>query len=308
MKHSIIIPTFNRKQTILRAIKSVLNQTVLRDYDFLDNHLLELIIIDDGSTDSTSELVQNLIPKKIRGLDLIYKKTNHLGVSHARNFGVDKSEGDWIYFLDSDDEWLPTKLRVQISFHSLYKDYLISQTEEFWIRNGVKVNQQIKHQKISDNIFKESLYQCMITPSSVCLHRSLWNKFKGFDLHLKACEDYDLWLKISNIENIGLINEKLLNRYGGHNDQLSFLYPAMDRFRIYSMLNGWSSWKNLDIVKKALGEKINILKLGMKKRGKETIVFDEILIWIEKSSSSPPAKNWLSYCLDDSNWNKSNFN
>jgi glycosyltransferase involved in cell wall biosynthesis len=116
MKHSIIIPTFNREQTILRAIQSVLNQTVLRDYDFLDNHLLELIIIDDGSTDSTSELVQNLIPKKIRGLDLIYKKTNHLGVSHARNFGVDKSEGDWIYFLDSDDEWLPTKLESSNQF------------------------------------------------------------------------------------------------------------------------------------------------------------------------------------------------
>jgi len=127
---SIIIPTYNRCAYLFRAIESVLSQTY---QDF------ELLIIDDGSTDETEKHVTDLIKenKKIK-----YIKTPNRGVSAARNLGIHISTGELISFLDSDDEWLPDKLKIQIDFLQNNQDLNLVHGEEIWIRKGKRVNQK----------------------------------------------------------------------------------------------------------------------------------------------------------------------
>ena len=177
-KVSVIIPTFNRSELLVRAIDSVLNQSF---QDF------ELVVVDDGSTDSTFEALK--IYKNI-----IYLKQQNLGVSAARNKGVEVSSGELIAFLDSDDEWLPEKLQKQIDFLKDNPKLKWCYTDETWIRSGVLVNKKKKHQKSGGDLFKPSLELCLIAPSSVLIRKSLMDRYK-FREDFKVCEDFDLWLK-----------------------------------------------------------------------------------------------------------------
>jgi glycosyltransferase involved in cell wall biosynthesis len=217
---SIIIPVFNRPAMLKRALTSVFSQTY-RNF--------ECIVIDDGS-DNDLSFVTSVFP------DIVYVKQHHSGVSAARNEGIRRSQGELIAFLDSDDEWLPEMLEKHVLYLNTHPEYKISQTEDIWIRNGALVNQTKKHQKISGDIFERSLMQCMVSASSVLLYRELINETGFFNEKLPACEDYDYWLRVTAFHTVGLLNEKLLNRYAGHDDQLSFAYPMMDRFRILSLL------------------------------------------------------------------------
>jgi glycosyltransferase involved in cell wall biosynthesis len=221
---SIIIPTFNRAHLLERAIRSVLNQT-FRDF--------ELFVVDDGSTDGTEKLplIRNPDPR----LSFLGLPENR-GVSAARNAGVRASSAPLIAFLDSDDEWLPTKLEKQVLWLDVHPDFRIIQTRETWMRNGNRVNPPKTHEKFQGDLFAASLERCMITPSSVLLTQSLFEENNGFDESLPACEDYDLWLKITSRYLVGLVDEYLLTRYGGHSDQLSATVPVLDRFRIQSLM------------------------------------------------------------------------
>jgi Glycosyltransferases involved in cell wall biogenesis len=258
---SVIIPTFNRGQLLERAVNSVLKQTC-RDF--------ELIVVDDASQDNTGE--SNFLkdaPDKLS----YFCFPSHRGVSAARNFGVKKSRGEWLAFLDSDDEWLPGKLEKQLAWHAAHFGYRISQTQEIWVRKGVRVNPPKTHKKIHEFQFRENLERCMITPSSVMIEKKLFLETGGFNEDFPGCEDYDLWLRITSAYPVGLVDELLLTRYGGHADQLSSTIPVLDRFRIQSMENILQSGKlsdeqrrlvNSELVKKAL-----IVAEGYKKRGNE---------------------------------------
>ena len=117
MKISVIIPTFNRKKTIGRAIQSVKNQSLSP---------FEILIIDDGSKDGTEEWVK----EKFQNIKYIYQ--NNQGVSSARNIGIENAYGDWVAFLDSDDEWLPNKLYEQVrSVESNPKIFAISRANSY---------------------------------------------------------------------------------------------------------------------------------------------------------------------------------
>ncbi|MBU3917868.1 glycosyltransferase family 2 protein, partial [bacterium] len=253
---SVIIPTYNRKPKVILAVNSVLEQSYTN---------FELIVVDDASEDGTIESLEPIPDKR-----LITVSQKHAGVSAARNSGVSQSHGEFIAFLDSDDVWHEEKLFHQIEFHQKNPEYQISQTQEVWIRNGKRVNQKIKHQKPEGYIFPQSLHLCTVTPSSVLLTRKLFEENEGFDSDMKACEDYDLWLRITSKHKVGLINKMLLTKYGGHEDQLSQKYTAMDRFRIFSLSKIILSEKlNKDQLIQAMSvfeEKINILLLGTGKR------------------------------------------
>ena len=149
----------------------------------------------------------------------------------------------------------------------------ICQTEEFWIRNGIRVNPKQKHKKPEGEIFEQSLALCTISPSSVMISRQLFEEVCGFDEDLKVCEDYDLWLRIASTEKVGLIRENLLTKYGGHLDQLSKKYSVMDRFRIYSMLKVYGSGKlnsaQAEATRSMILKKTEIVKSGTIKRGRD---------------------------------------
>lgn len=220
---SVIIPTYNRESVLLRAIDSVLAQS----YQYY-----ELIVVDDGSTDETEQLLKPLVSsEKIK-----YFKHQNRGVSAARNFGVKQAKGELISFLDSDDEWLPHKLQQQINYFIQNSEAQIVYGEELWIRNGKRVNQKVIHKKSGGMIFQACVQQCLIAPSSVMLSKNLFDDMGGFDESFVVCEDYDLWLKISSIMEIGFIADPLIIKHGGHLDQLSTKYVAMDFWRLKSLL------------------------------------------------------------------------
>jgi len=217
---SVIIPTYNRGHLLPDAIDSVLAQ------DFSD---YELIVVDDGSTDNTLTILDGYT-NRVK----VYRQTNQ-GVSAARNHGITVSSGEFIAFLDSDDLWLPQKLAVQFAFFNSTPEALICQTQETWIRNGVRVNPKKRHQKPSGRIFEKSLELCLVSPSAVMIRRRLFDSVGLFDESLPACEDYDLWLRISSRFPVYLIDKPLIVKKGGHADQLSGM-KGLDRFRIRALL------------------------------------------------------------------------
>lgn len=215
-----IIPTFNRADCLKGAIKSVVEQSFTN---------WELIVVDDGSSDSTEEIVRFFNDDRIH-----YIEQENRGVSAARNTGIKKACGDFIAFLDSDDRWEPRKLEVQKNFFDSNPGVYICQTEEVWVRNGVRVNPKKKHAKPSGWIFKECLPLCCVSPSAVMMRRDVFETVGMFDESLPACEDYDLWLRASLHYEVVTLPDQLTIKIGGHDDQLS-RQPCLDVYRIKSL-------------------------------------------------------------------------
>jgi len=253
---SVVIPTYNRRQTIGRSIDSVLNQTLFPS---------EIIVVDDGSTDGTSDYIQSNFPS------IILLQQPNKGVSLARNMGIRSSNSDWVALLDSDDEWFPKKLEKQVMTLSQNLDIKFCHTEEIWIRNGVRVNQMKKHQKYGGHIFNKCLDMCRISPSSVLFHRSILDDVGYFDKDQKVCEDYDLWLRITAKYPVLYIDESLIKKYGGHEDQLSKVKDGIESHRI-KVLEKLIMQKFTSVQKNAmlkmLIEKLTIFSIGAQKRGK----------------------------------------
>lgn len=218
---SVILPTFNRGWTVGKAIDSVLSQ---------DYPNIELIVVDDGSTDDTPALL-NAYKN-----DLTILKQKNSGVSAARNAGIKKSEGGLIALLDSDDAWDKRKISCQVEFFDQHPDAYICQTEEIWIRNGIRVNPKIKHKKPSGMIFEASLNLCLVSPSAVMMRQTLFDMKGYFNEAFTVCEDYDLWLRISSTLPVYLIDKPYTIKNGGHQDQLSSLH-SQDKYRIQSLLS-----------------------------------------------------------------------
>ena len=171
MNISVIIPTYNRKETLKRAIQSVLIQSYTP---------YEIIIIDDGSDDGTKEWLKDNFPN----VKYIYQMNS--GVSSARNKGIKFARGDWIALLDSDDEWLPSKLKDQANEIESNPAAKFLHTNEIWIRNGVRVNQMKKHKKYGGYIFEKCLDMCRISPSSVLIQKDIFDEIGMFDETLKC--------------------------------------------------------------------------------------------------------------------------
>ena len=267
---SVIIPTFNRKNYISRALESVYAQSY--------TNILDVIVVDDGSTDGTQEHLK----KRFKQISFVSQENK--GVSAARNLGIQKAKGEWIAFLDSDDAWEKHKIKKQIS--ALLKSeeqYLICHTDEIWIRKGVRVNSMKKHEKSGGWIFNRCLNLCLISPSSVLIHKRLFEKIGHFDEDLTVCEDYDLWLRITATFPVLYIPEKLTIKFGGHCDQLSKSEKGFDKYRAKSLikliksgsLNPFQSQK----AKETLEKKLTIYINGAKKRGNnsEAQIYESLL-------------------------------
>ena len=222
--------------------------------------------MDDGSIDNTPDLLASYAEQ------IIYIHQANRGVSAARNAGIRASRGSLIAFLDSDDYWLPDKLAFQAAFFDANRRASICQTEEIWVRNGVRVNPKKKHTKPSGEIFKRSLSLCLVSPSAVMLRRELFDDVGLFDETLPACEDYDMWLRISCRYPVHLIDKPLIIKKGGHPDQLS-RQPGLDKYRIRSLLRlikgGRLSNTQLSQATTILKEKCAIYAAGCRKHDKE---------------------------------------
>jgi glycosyltransferase involved in cell wall biosynthesis/nucleoside phosphorylase len=217
-KISVIVPVYNRQHTIKRAVDSIIAQSYKPQ---------EIIIVDDGSTDKTKEIL-NSYGNKVTCISL----PANSGVSRARNTGIKYARTEWVSLMDSDDCWAKDKLAKQVEYLNTYPFYEIIQSEEVWIRKGLRVNPCKHHKKPVGWIWEQSLQRCLVSPSAVLMRKSLLEKYGTFDEDLPVCEDYDLWLKISRHHPVGLDPTQSVTKYGGHKDQLSQQYSAMDWFRV----------------------------------------------------------------------------
>jgi len=256
-KVSVIIPTYNRLPMLKEAVDSVLAQ------DFED---LELIVVDDSSTDGTAEEM-----KEYGGRVKLIEHTENRGVSAARNRGILHAKGKYIAFLDSDDLWMKGKLKIEVAFLDDNPHYPLCYTDEIWIRKGKRVNPMLKHAKYSGWIFEKCLPLCIISPSSVMMKRTLFSKVGLFDEALPVCEDYDFWLRVSARFPIFFIDRKLIIKRGGHPGQLSQRSWGNDRYRVIALEKLLSEPSigadEREMILKQMEEKCQILYKGFLKRG-----------------------------------------
>ncbi len=296
---SVVIPTFNRAWCLAETLSSVAGQT-FRDF--------ETLVIDDGSTDDTPDLLRRFAGVRV------HRWADNRGVSAARNRGIEMARGRWVCFLDSDDRWTANKLQAQVDWMLSHPECPACYTDEIWIRHGVRVNPKNKHRKHSGDIFKQCLPLCIISPSSIMLRATVLDAIGRFDTDLAACEDYDLWLRLASRYRVDCLPEKLIVKTGGHDDQLSHKFRGMDRFRVYALgkilKEDYLSLQQRTWVLETLAEKCAILQTGYRNRGKsdEARVYGQAVQHYRETlnpneqalyAGQPIEKEMLLYALED---------
>jgi glycosyltransferase involved in cell wall biosynthesis len=255
---TVVVPVYNRQQTIKRAIDAILKQSYSPN---------EIIAVNDSSTDRTKAILESY-GDKIKCIHL----SRNSGPSKARNAGIRHAPTDWVAFMDSDDCWKKDKLKNQVEYLKKYPYYEVLQSEEIWMRNGIRVNPCKHHKKPVGWIWEPSLERCLVSPSGVLIRKSLLEQYNSFNERLPVCEDYDLWLRISRNHPVGLDPSLSVEKYGGHNDQLSRRYPVMDRFRVRALAgmleNETHPYFRNNIIR-VLEKKLKILIKGYEKRHKK---------------------------------------
>lgn len=247
---SVIIPTYNRAYILPKSIESVLSQT------FKD---LEVIVVDDGSTDKTPYLVYKY--------PIIYVRKPRKGVSHARNRGLQKARGRLICFLDSDDYFFPQKVEKQIRFLEHYSEYKIVQTEELWFKGEKRIYPKRIHRKAEGWFFERAVKLCVVSMSTVMLKREVFEEVGYFDEEFWVCEDYEFWLRVSLRMPIGLIKEPLVGKSGGREDQLSST-KGLDYYRCLALIKLFKNYqKELNLEQKFLIWKEAIKKFNIFYKG-----------------------------------------
>jgi len=257
---SVIIPVYNRFEMAKEAVSSVIGQT---------HQNLEVIIVDDGSIDMTSTLAAYF------GDDsrVKYLKINHNGMpGFVRNKGVEISSGKYLAFLDSDDLWVDSKLKKQVDFLENNSAYKVVHTREAWIRNGKTISQSGFNHKRFGNIFSDALIKCILGPSTIMLETDLYKNLGGFRDDLEIAEDYELWLRLTNSNNIGYLDEPLITKRAGHVGQLSEKYGQIEIFRIRGLQKlveqNYFKSGNQELAEKELSKKCRIYSAGCRKRNK----------------------------------------
>lgn len=238
MKVSVIIPAYNAEKYIKEAIESVLNQAYPVD---------EIIVVDDGSTDATGEIVRGYINRKQktedRGQkrdcfvgqeektsrndnahpaprithDVIYSYQVNKGAAAARNRGIQEAKGEYIAFLDADDLWKPDKIEKEIKFLEQNPEYKMVFCDMSHMVDDILVFEAYLKEKSyryvsSGEIYKALLQECFIFTPTVLVHKECFKETGLFDETYKICEDYGLWLRIAKSFKIGFVDKPLVVR------------------------------------------------------------------------------------------------
>ncbi|OZC37242.1 hypothetical protein B9Q17_03740 [Marinobacter vinifirmus] len=191
---SVIIPTFNCYSTLRSAIESALSQTYKN---------IEVIVIDDGSSDETPSIISSYINS------IIYIKQENRGVAEARNVGVRSSNGEWIAFLDADDIWDENKLERQFSkMNDEGNSWSYTDTRFVGGVNSGRLDSEFT-KKHTGSVFNELLTNNFISTSTVLLKKSKFHNAGGFDTTLPAIEDWELWVRISSKNAVSYVDQPL---------------------------------------------------------------------------------------------------
>ena len=218
---SVIIPCYNGAEYIVSTIESVLNQAY---EDF------ELIVIDDGSTDQTSEEINRVQDKRLK-----YFRTENQGVSHARNYGIRESNGEFIALLDADDLYLETNLKQKIQFLNNHKDIGLVHGSEMIFESVTETTKSIT-KGLDGFVLPELLSldkKVIHSPSSVVFRKKLIDQAGSFDEQMSVAADWDMWVRLARITNFGFI-DKPLTKYRLHQNQMHSNISAMEKDMIYA--------------------------------------------------------------------------
>ncbi len=273
---SVVIPVYNRPLKIQAAVSSVLEQTLPPK---------QLIIVDDGSDPAQRPVLENLLTSYGGPTEVVFLRlSENCGVGFARNLGIKLASQKWIALLDSDDLWFPNKLEKQMRLTQVPSPPTLIHCGEIWFRNGQHLNQKMIHKKDGGDLFSRSLERCLISPSACLFQKDVFWELGGFDINLRVCEDYDLWLRWTASTQVTYLDETLVRKNGGHADQLSRKFHSMDYQRLYA-LHKISTKHDLKCdQKKALlrvaESKAKILSSGLEKHGDALGRLPTIHSWI----------------------------
>ncbi len=223
---SVIITTYNRADLLPRAINSVLNQTY-KDF--------ELIIVDDGSTDNTKEIVEDFQQKDSR---IVYVYQENQGWPSALNKGLSVVRGEFIAFLDSDDEWLPLKLEEQINIFNKSNSTNLGMVgcDILIIKENTNFKKEFKFSALKENLIENVLKgRLPTTLSALLIRREIFNKIGLIDKNLRRMADQDLWIRILQYYNVDFVPSILLKYYihGGNISISQFPYENQVSENLY---------------------------------------------------------------------------
>jgi glycosyltransferase involved in cell wall biosynthesis len=212
MTVSVVIPTYNRAHTVLDAVRSVLSQR-FRD--------LEVIVVDDGSTDGTAALLAPVVDPRLRVIT-----GRHAGVSAARNLGVSKASGRLISFLDSDDLWHPEKLAAEVAYlarhpevHAVFTDLEKRHGDQVFpsfMRETAVFSRRLQHAAYPEGLILEPrdmrlclLEEVPIKPSALTMRRAAFDAIGGFDESWSSSEDWEFLLRLAREHRFAYLDRPL---------------------------------------------------------------------------------------------------
>lgn len=199
---SVVIPTYNRADYIIRSVKSALEQTV---------EPYEIIVVDDGSTDNTKEKIDELNNECIK---YVYQENG--GAASARNKGAEVATGDWIAFNDSDDVWRPEKLKEQMDHAMRNSDYALIYCAYSYnspIEKIARVPMSTNIDELEGDIYLNLIVMNTIGTPTVMVRRKDFLNVGGFDSNLKCLEDWEFAVRFSKNRKIGFVDKVLVDAY-----------------------------------------------------------------------------------------------
>ena len=247
---SVIIPTYNSEKFLRRTVDSVLNQTF---QDF------ELILVDDHSSDRTVSIIRDYQNNnaKIKG---VFSDQNHGGPAQPKNIGIQAASGQYIAFLDHDDEWLPNKLAQQVeALNSLPAEFAMVAC------NIIIKNLETSREKKYDIYSKNSAGtqanlaagNFIFTTSCILVRKKILEQVGGFDATLKFADDWDLWLRIITHSKLAVANDYLIIYYIHSGNRMQSVNPKLEAAELTQILE-----KHRELFKKFRAEDRILTRIG----------------------------------------------
>lgn len=201
-KISVVIPTYNRAKQIKQAIHSVLSQTY---------HNFEILVVDDGSTDETENIVNSIQDKRVRYIKLL---ENSGGPAFPRNVGAEKATGPVVAFLDSDDRWLEYKLEHQMRFWERHPEYSMIYCPYFMCKGdkviGITPGENIEREQLSGDILLPLLKRNTVGAPTMMIRKENFYQCGGYDTSYRCLEDWEFVLRFASRFRIGFLDEILV--------------------------------------------------------------------------------------------------
>lgn len=198
-KISVVTPCYNCEKYLSDTLSSVFEQTILPD---------EIVLVDDGSSDGTVDLIEKLIAEHPEVCIRLVKQKNN-GPGAARNAGIKAAKGDWIAFLDSDDIWKKRKIERVLETLTENQEAIMIANDICEVYEDGRRNEVYLHTYYNpkESAFVQLYHGCFLSTSSVCVKKEVLEKVGGFDITLRSAQDYDLWLRVSQEGDIVFIPE-----------------------------------------------------------------------------------------------------